>query len=116
MRAPPLQRDLLEREHDEQRERSDRCGEDEDRLDGVDDVRARDRRRRARVAAGAGGEDGAEDGGPDRAAEGAEEVRRRHSDAQAPPVDAVLHGDDEDLADHPEAEAEDRERQPCRRP
>ena len=58
------------------------------------------------LAAGVGGEHRAEDRRADGAAERAEEPRGGRGDAELAAVDAVLHGDDQHLRDHPEAEPE----------
>ena len=64
------------------------------------------------VRAGPRREDGAEDRRSDGSAESAEEAGRSGRDAQLAPIDAVLHGDDQDLRDHAEAEAEHGEGDP----
>jgi hypothetical protein len=87
-----------------------RSGDEEDRLDAVDDVASRQIRAAVgRARPRARGEHGAEDRRADGAAEGAEEAGGGGGDAELAPVDGVLHGHHQDLRDHPEPEAEHRE-------
>ncbi len=118
-----MQGDFGEEDDDDEGERGEGRSDEEDGLDGVDHVGPGPGAELGEPAAGdragrsqSGGEDSAQHGGADRAAQAAEEAGGGHGDAQPPAVDAVLHGDDEHLADHPEAEAEHDEADACGRP